>query len=60
MKYIRVLLTQQQLNEIHESAKKADINVSELVRRVLVEHQYISDAPIEHGGRRNKKHNKCN
>ena len=55
MKYIRVKITEQQLTELHESASKAGINVSEFVRRLLVEHKYISDAPIEHGGYRERK-----
>lgn len=55
MKYIRVKMTEKQLNELHESATKADMNASELIRHLLVEHQYISDVPIEHGGYRERK-----
>lgn len=55
MKKFVVKLTERQFKALHESAAKAGINASELVRQVLVENEIIPDDDIQHGGYRERK-----
>lgn len=55
VKSIQVKMTLKQYEALHEYSSKADVNISELIRRVLIEKNIIPDDEIQHGGYRERK-----
>ena len=54
LQQVRVPLPDQQVAELAAAAQRHGISSAELIRRMLVDAQVITDPALKHGGDRNK------